>query len=135
MGAFARGTCAVLAACLLAAGCGTGDREAALIEVSDRFHAAIGAGDGGSACAQMSEDAVESLEFEEQRPCADAVLELDLPRGARASSAEVYVTSGYADLPGPDVAFLEDGPDGWKVSSAGCAPSSPDHPHQCELGG
>jgi hypothetical protein len=135
VGAFARWTPAVLTACLLAAGCGTADREAALIEVSDSFHGALEARDGGSACAQMSKDAAEKLEFEEQSPCSQAVLELELPAGARASSAEVYVTSGYADLPGPDVAFLEDGPDGWKVTAAGCSPSSSDHPYQCELGG
>jgi hypothetical protein len=135
VGAFARWTPAVLTACLLAAGCGTADREAALIEVSDSFHRAVEEGDGDSACAQMSNDAAETLEFEEQSPCPEAVLELDLPAGARASSAEVYVTSGYADLPGPDVAFLEDGPDGWKVTAAGCSPRSSDRPYQCDLGG
>jgi hypothetical protein len=133
--AFAGWTPAVIAACVLAAGCGTADREAALVEVSDSFHAALEERDGESACAQLTEDAAETLQFEEQSPCPEAVLALDLPAGARASSAEVYVTSGYADLPGPDVAFLEDGPDGWKITSAGCSPSSPDHPYQCELGG
>lgn len=135
MGAFARWTAAVIAACLLAAGCGPADREAALIEVSDSFHAALQGDDGDAACEQMSANAVETLEFQEQSPCGEAVLTLDLPAGARASSAEVYVTSGYADLPGPDVAFLEDGPDGWKITAAGCSPKSPDRPFQCELGG
>jgi hypothetical protein len=135
VGAFARWTPAVLIACLLAAGCGPADREAALIEVSDSFHAALEERDGGRACAQLSEDAVETLEFQEQSPCPEAVLELDLPAGARASTAEVYVTSGYAQLPGRDVAFFEDGPDGWKVTAAGCSPSARDHPYRCELGG
>ena len=103
--------------------------------VSDRFHVALEARDGAAACAELTQEAAETLEQEEKRPCPVAVLELDLPAGARASRAEVDVLSGYADLPGADVAFLDDGPDGWKVSAAGCTPSSPDHPFDCELGG
>jgi hypothetical protein len=38
------------------------------------------------------------------------------------------VTSGYADLPGSRVAFLDQGPDGWHVSAAGYVPSAPGHP-------
>jgi hypothetical protein len=135
VGVLARSTCFALIACALAAGCGTADREADLIAVSDRFHAALEAGDGAAACAELSRAAVHTLELQEKRPCPDAVLELDLPAGARASGAEVYVTSGYAKLPGADAAFLDDGPAGWKVSAAGCTPSAPDEPYDCELGG
>lgn len=49
---------------------------------------------------------------QEKRPCSEAILELELPAGARASGADVYVTSGYADLPGARVAFLDQGPGG-----------------------
>ena len=135
MGALARSTCFALTACVLAAGCGTADREADLMAVSDRFHAALEARDGAAACAELSRGAVHTLELQEKRRCPDAVLELDLPAGARASGAEVYVTSGYADLPGADAVFLDDGPRGWKVAAAGCTPSSPDEPYDCELGG
>jgi hypothetical protein len=135
VGAPARLTWVLLALCLLAAGCGTADREADLIAVSDSFHAALEARDGAAACAELSADAVETLERQDKRPCPEAVLDLDLAEGARASAAEVWVTSGYADLPGADVAFFEDGPAGWKVTAAGCSPSSPGRPHDCELGG
>ena len=135
MGVLARSTCVALAAGLLAVGCGTADREAALIAVSDSFHAALEARDGAAACAELSREAARTLELEEKRPCPEAVLEFDLPAGARASGAEVYVLSGYADLPGADVAFLGDGPAGWKVTAAGCTPSAPDQPYDCELGG
>jgi hypothetical protein len=47
----------------------------------------------------------------------------------------VYVTSGYAALTGSNVVFVDEGPAGWKVAAAGCTPSSPDHPYDCELGG
>ena len=135
MGAPARLTVLILAPCLLAAGCGTAEREADLIAVSDTFHAALAAQDGAAACAELSTDAAETLERDERRPCPEAVLELDLPAGVRASAAEVWVTSGYADLPGPKVAFFENGPAGWKVTAAGCTPSSPGRPYDCELGG
>ena len=135
MGAPARLTSLAIAACLVAAGCGSADREVDLIAVSDSFHAALEARDGAAACAELSREAAHTLELQEKRPCPEAVLGLDLPAGARASAAEVWVTSGYADLPGAGVAFLEDGPDGWKVTAAGCSPSAPDQPYDCELGG
>ncbi len=103
--------------------------------VSDSFHAALAARDGAAACAELNSDAAETLEREEELPCPEAVLELDLPAGARALGAEVYVDSGYADLPGAGAAFLGDGPEGWKVTAAGCVPSAPDEPYDCELGG
>jgi hypothetical protein len=135
VGVLPRSTCVALAACTLAVGCGTADKEADLIAVSDSFHAALEARDGSAACAELSEEAVQTVERQEKRPCPDAVLELDLPKGARASAAEVWVTSGYADLPGADVAFFENGSAGWKVTAAGCSPSSPGRPYDCELGG
>ena len=97
---------------LFAASCGSGDREADLIEVSDGFHAALERRDGAGACSRVSADTVATLEQQEKRPCSEAILELDLPAGARASGAGVYVTSGYAALPGSRVAFLDQGPDG-----------------------
>ena len=103
--------------------------------VSDGFHAAVEERNGAAACARLSKDAAERLVRQEKRPCPQAVLELDLPAGARASAAEVYVTSGYARLTGANVAFLEDGPEGWRITAAGCSPGSPGHPYDCELGG
>jgi uncharacterized protein YceK len=135
VGALARLTRVALAVCLLATGCGTASKEDDIIAVSDRFHAAIDARDGTAACAELSANAIETLERQEKRPCREAVLALDLPAGARASAPEVYVTSGYAELTGSNVAFLEEGPAGWKVAAAGCTPSSPDRPYDCELGG
>lgn len=135
MAALVRPTCAVVTACLLlAAGCGTADREADLIAVADGFHAALQERDGAGACARLTADAAATLEQEEKRPCAEAILGLELPAGARAAAAEVYVTSGYADLPGDGVAFLDQGPGGWRVAAAGCSPSAPDSPYDCELG-
>ncbi len=135
MGALARSICAVLAAGLLASACGTADREADVIAAADGFHAALEERDGAGACAHLTADTAATVEREEKRPCSEAILDLELPAGARAAGAEVYVTSGYADLRGSGPAFLDQGPDGWRIAAAGCSPSSPDRPYDCELGG
>jgi hypothetical protein len=119
----------------LAAGCGTDEKERDVIWVSDRFHAALEEDDGAGACSRLTEETVETLEQEEMAPCPDAILELDLPAGARASRADFYVTSAYAELAGGDTVFLDQGPEGWRISAAGCTPSEPERPFDCELGG
>ena len=134
MRAPARPTSAVALACLLlGAGCGTADREADIAAVVDRFHAALEERDGAAACAQLNAQTAATLERQEQRPCEEAILELELPAGARASGAEVYVTSGYAELGEAGTAFLDKGPEGWRISAAGCTLRTGDQPYDCEL--
>jgi hypothetical protein len=132
--ALARPTSAVAIACLLwAVGCGAADREADVETVVDRFHAALEERDGAAACARLNEQTAATLERQEQRPCEVAILELELPAGARASDAEVYVTSGYAELGEAGAAFLDEGPEGWRISAAGCTSRTGDQPYECEL--
>jgi hypothetical protein len=128
-------TVIALAVLVLAAGCGTADREADVAAVTDRFHAALEADDGGAACAELGGETIKKLEQQEKRPCEQAILELDLPSGVRAASADVYITSAYADLGEAGADFLDEGPNGWKISAAGCMPSEPDQPYDCELEG
>ena len=128
-------TVLALAVLLPAIGCGTAGREADVAAVTDRFHAALEADDGSAACAELSSETIKKLEQEEERPCEQAILELDLPGGARTASADVYITSAYADLGQAGADFLDKGPDGWKISAAGCMPSEPDQPYDCELEG
>jgi hypothetical protein len=63
------------------------------------------------------------------------VLEIDLPRGVPVTGANVYMVSASVDLRGGAVTFLNEGPVGWKVSAAGCFPTEPGHPYDCELEG
>jgi uncharacterized protein YceK len=119
--------------CVALAGCATTARDSDVAAVSDRFHAALADRDGAAACRELSTETRSALERDEGRPCAKAILALDLPAGAKAARAKVYVTSAYVDLEGPDSVFLDEGPDGWKVSAAGCTPSAPDKPFDCEL--
>jgi hypothetical protein len=123
-------------ACLLAlvvCGCGTGDREQDAAAVSARFHAAVEAGDGEAACAQLNPETASKLEKQEQKPCEEAILSLELPKGHTVADASVHITSAFTTLAEGGSDFLDDGPHGWMVSAAGCEPTAPSQPYDCEL--
>ena len=123
-------------ACLLAlalAGCGTGDREDDAGAAAQRFHAALEAGDGQAACHLLNAETASTLEKRERRPCDEAILSLDLQKGGTVADTRVYVTSALATLVTGGSDFLDEGPDGWRVSAAGCEPSAPSQPYECEL--
>lgn len=126
----------VLCACLLAlglAGCGTGDRKRDAAAVAERFHAALEAGHGEAACAELNPETASKLEQQEKRPCEEAILALELPKGGTVVDARVYVTSALAQRAEGGSDFLDKGPDGWMVSAAGCEPTAPEQPYHCEL--
>jgi hypothetical protein len=131
----ARAAILALGACLAVAfgGCGASGREADAAVVAERFHAALEQGDGEAACAELSEVTAGELEQQEEMPCEEAVLELELPRGGTAAATEVYVTSASVALAEGGTTFLDEGPEGWKVSVAGCTPTAPNLPHDCVL--
>ena len=122
--------------CVALAGCGTSARDTDAAGVSDRFHAALDDGDGAAACRELTSETRKKLERDEGKACGEAILGLDLPAGATAARAKVYVTTAFVELEGPASAvFLDEGPDGWKISAAGCSPGAPDQPFDCELEG
>ena len=129
----------LLAAVLIAlplAACGTGARERDAAAVAERFHAALAHGDGQAACDELSEETVSKVEQQEGKPCEQAILTLKLPKGGTAAVRRVEVTSAYIELAGGSADFLDEGPEGWKVSAAGCkAASSGDHPYDCAVEG
>jgi hypothetical protein len=131
-----RGTLAtVLAiACLAGVGCGA-DEERDAAAVAERFSEALDRGDGRAACRELSATAADAVERQEQAPCEYAILRLDLPRGAVAAESRVYLRSASVDLAEGGVTFLEEGPAGWRISAAGCTPSAPGRPYDCELEG
>jgi hypothetical protein len=124
--------------CLLAlgvVGCGTGERQADAAAVAESFHAALDAGDGQAACAELTEETASKLEQQQKKPCEEAILELELPKGGTVAEARVDITSAVATLAEGGTDFLDEGPDGWKLSAAGCVPTVPDQPYDCELEG
>ena len=129
---------ALVVACLAVlavAGCGTVGRAADAAAVSERFHAALGANDGAAACDELSEETASKLERQEKKPCKDAILALELPKGGSVAETRVDVTSAVTTLAEGDSDFLDEGPDGWKIAAAGCVPTLPDQPYECELEG
>jgi hypothetical protein len=113
--------------------CGAGDRAPDAASVAERFQTSLEAEDGAAACAELSEETVSALEREEEKPCDEAILTLDLPRGERARDTTAYVTSAAVTLSDGSAAFLDEGPDGWKVAAAGCRPAGDQKPFECEL--
>jgi hypothetical protein len=127
----------VLAACLvcMSAGCGSSERASDAALVAERFHAAIGERDGVAACSQLSEETATKLAQQEKKPCEEAVLSLDLTTRARVAETSVYVTTASVALAEGGTLFLDEAAHGWEVSAAGCRPTAPDLPYDCELGG
>jgi hypothetical protein len=130
---------AVLVAAVLTlplAACGTGARERDAAAVAESFHAALERGDGRAACDQLSDEAASKVEQQEGKPCEKAILTMKLQKGGTAAVRRVEVTSAYIGLAGGSADFLDEGPEGWRISAAGCKPkSTPDHPYDCEVEG
>lgn len=133
----ARAVILALGTSLLAAavGCGASDRAPDAAGVAERFHAALERDDGAAACAELNEETARKLEQQEEMPCEDAVLRLELPRGGEVAETEVYVTNASVTLAGGGTTFLDEGSQGWKVSAAGCTPTAPNLPYDCLLEG
>ena len=130
---------ALVPACLIVlalAGCGTGDRAHDAAAVAERFHAALESGDGQAACHELSEETASKLEQQEKKPCEQAILGLEIPKGGMAAVRRVEITSAYIGLAEGSADFLDEGPEGWKISAASCEPTaSIDQPYDCELEG
>ncbi|MGH2780289.1 MAG: hypothetical protein ACRDLA_02530 [Thermoleophilaceae bacterium] len=124
-----------IAALLAAAtmGCGPAERAPDAAAVAERFHSAVEAGRGEAACAQLSDETAGKLEQQQGRPCREAVLGLDLRTTGGVAETSATVTSASVTHEGEGATFLDEGPDGWRVSAAGCAPTAPDLPYDGEL--
>jgi hypothetical protein len=121
-----------LAPLVILSGCGVKGDERAARQVTDTFLAALQHHDGSAACGQLSQDAVKKLVQQDQMPCEKGVLSLKLD-GASAGSVRVYITSARATVAGGDRLYLDRGPNGWKISAAGCQPQPDRQPDDCDL--
>jgi hypothetical protein len=121
----------VLALACLGAGCAERSDDAAA--VVERFQTALDRRDGAGACAELSEGTASALEQQEGHPCGQVILDLDLAAGGEVADTSVYVTSASVSLRGRGTLFLDEASDGWEISAAGCGPSAPDRPLDCEL--
>jgi hypothetical protein len=118
---------------VLCAGCGAAASAPDATGVARDFQAALHDQDGPAACSQLSENTAKALEADEQKPCEEAILDLDLPTGTEVAGARVYVTSASVEVLVGARLFLEEAADGWQISAAGCKPTEADLPLDCEL--
>ena len=113
------------------AGCGGQKGDAAA--VARDFLAATEAGDARAACASLAPATRAKLEKDEAAPCAEALGRLDLRAADGVTDTQVFVSEARVTLGNGEFAFLGRTPDGWKVSAAGCRPTAPEEPFDCEL--
>jgi hypothetical protein len=122
----------VLLAVPLLSGCATGGREADVRSVANRFATAVGDRDGAAACALLTVPARQQLVADERKPCAKAVVGLDVSKPP-VGRVEVFITSASAQLEGGGTLFLDQTTHGWRISAAGCEPKPGDAPYDCDL--
>jgi hypothetical protein len=117
------------------AGCGGGTDVADVRAVSGRFSAAVEAGDGERACAQLSPQTRAQLEEQEQRQCREAITGVRLEPGS-VTRVQVYMLNAMVELSNGEAEFLEQGKEGWRLSALGCTPQKDkprDQPYDCQV--
>ena len=131
-----RGFTAALAALTLIApaGCASvAERGDAAAAVASRLLTAVGDKDGATACAVLAPDTASKLEQWAGKPCAQAILDEDLPAPGAVTGIDVYGQWAQVRL-ADDTVFLAVFPGGWRVVAAGCEPRQ-DRPYDCVLQG
>jgi hypothetical protein len=117
-----------------AAGCASvDDRGQAAADVAARFMSAVGGRDGAAACALLAPDTAEAVSDSGEKPCAEALLDEQLPAAGTVTGTDVYGQWAQVRLTG-DTMFLAVFPEGWRVVAAGCTPR-PERPYDCVLEG
>ena len=119
-------------AVLALAGCGRSGDRGDVRSIAEGFYVAADAHEGAQACTWLSADARQTLEQDESEPCARAVEHLKLS-GRRAERVEVYSTEAAVALRRGDVVYLEETPQGWRITAAGCRAPAYAKPATCEL--
>jgi hypothetical protein len=121
-----------LAVALWLSGCGADVERQQAGTVADAFAAGVSE-DPQAACALLAPRTKQSLE-KDGEPCARALTKEDLPTPGKRAGVNVAGHSAqvrYAE----DTVFLSLFDDGWRVTAAGCARTSPDQavPYDCSV--
>jgi hypothetical protein len=109
----------------------TGDREAAAATAALRLLTAVQNDDGETACAALAPDT--AADVARDAPCAEAVLQEDLPGPGAVVGSAVYGQWAQVRTT-TDTLFLAVFGGGWRVVAAGCAPRG-NRPYDCVVQG
>jgi hypothetical protein len=105
--------------------------------VAVAFAAALDAGNAAEACALLAPGTVEEIESSEGAPCAEVILEQDLPSGGQGRSAEAFGRGAIVELDNDTLFLVGDGNGdvrGWRITAAGCEPRA-ERPYDCTVKG
>src|SRR4051812_11545509 len=84
-------TAVVLVASTALVGCGSvEDRGDAAASVASRMLSAVQAEDGAGACGVLAPDTISELEESAGKPCAEAILDEELPAPGTVTGTDVY---------------------------------------------
>lgn len=114
------------------AGCGS-SREAGVEDVATAFYSAVADGDGDAACGLLGPATRSELEQSAGKPCAQAVLEEDIPQVSAPVDVAVFGTAANVSFDA-DTTFLGEFGDEWLVVAAGCTATATG-PHDCVVKG
>jgi hypothetical protein len=124
----------IVLASLALAGCASvGDRGEAADAVAIKLLTAVGDQDGAAACAVLAPDTAAEVVQSGDKPCAEAILDEDLPAPGAVTGTDVFGQWAQVRLAG-DTVFLAAFPGGWRVVAAGCTPRA-ERPYDCVLQG
>jgi hypothetical protein len=97
------------------------------------FANAVANHNGSGACALLAPATKSSFEQSEDKKCAIAILQANLPPAGGFKSFASYGTMAQAKFAG-DVEFVAEFKGGWRIMAAGCS-AVPGHPYDCQLEG
>lgn len=125
---------AALSACcvvpLALASCASSPKRDAVTAAASDFVTALAGGDGGGACALLTEQARASASGATNTPCAQAIVSIK-PSGRTVSGVQVWGDAAQVRM-GTDVLFLRLIDGRWLISAAGCKPQ-PKGPYDCTV--
>jgi len=101
-------------------GCGN-SQDGAVENAVGQFYAALEADDGTTACQELAPRTRSEVAQAAEKPCAEAILEEDLPAPDQQREVATFGTAGQVRY-GNVTTFLSRFQDGWHVVAAGCTP-------------
>jgi hypothetical protein len=113
-------------------GCSSAHQQAVMASVG-HFYAALGSGNGATACALLAPGTRSELEQSSKQPCDRAILEEGVAHPGVRRGLQVFGTMAEVRFT-HDTVFLAQFNDGWKVMATACK-RIPDEPYDCSVKG